>query len=50
MPWFEILAIVLVLLFILSGPILWIFFGQEDGCGRTLWQRIIGKKDEDKKS
>lgn len=49
MPWYEILAIVIVGLFILSGPVLYNIFGKEmpkeDGsCGtQTLWQKWMSK-------
>lgn len=49
MPWYEILAIVIVGLFIISCPIVFNLFGKEtpkeDGsCGtQTLWQKLMSK-------
>ena len=39
----EITAIVVVSLFILSGPVLFYLFGAENGCGRTRWQLLKEK-------
>lgn len=40
----EIIAIVVVGLFLISGPILFNLFGKEDGCGNTLWDKLTKKK------
>ena len=44
----EITAIVAVGLFICSGPVLFYFFGAENGCQKTRWQKLkekwFGKK------
>lgn len=39
----EIIAIVVVCLFILSGPVLFYFHGYENGCGKTRWQLLKEK-------
>lgn len=44
MAWYEILAIVIVCLLIVSAPILYYFFGWEDRCGRTRWELLFKKK------
>lgn len=44
MTWYEILAIVIVGLFIISCPIAYNLFGKEDACGRTLWDKLFSKK------
>ena len=42
------IAVIIVGLFIISGPILFNVFGKEDGCGRSWWDRFIAAKKAEK--
>ena len=40
----EIIAVVVVGLFLISCPIAFNLFGKEDRCGNTLWDKLTKKK------